>query len=93
MKNQWFPEPVTLNLKHKDGQIRPTPLTSTEEAYKALMHSHDFALANPNWQIALDAVVHALLDPTPAKVEASRRALERLTNDTPTPITQRRTLH
>jgi hypothetical protein len=57
------------------------------------MHSHEFALTDPNWQIALDAVVHALLDPTPAKVEASRLALERLTNATPTPVTQRRTLH
>jgi hypothetical protein len=93
MKNERFPEPVTLYLRHKDGQIRPTPLTSTEEAYKALMHSHDLALTNPNWQIALDAVVHALLDPTPAKVEASRRALEQLTNYTPSPIIQRRTLH
>jgi uncharacterized protein (DUF362 family) len=57
------------------------------------MHSHDFALATPNWQIALDAVVRALLDPKPEKVEASRRALERLSTDTTTPSTERPTLH
>jgi hypothetical protein len=77
MRNEPFRHPVTLYLRQDDGQVRPTPLTSTEE----LMHSHDFALANPNWQIALDAVVRALLDPKPERVEASRRALERLTFD------------
>lgn len=72
MQSERFREPVTVYLKHPDGVIRPTPLTTTEEAYKALMKSSDLPVGDPAWQVALDAVVRrAPSTPSPRR---SRKA-------------------
>ena len=78
MQSQPFDQPVTVYLKHSDGVIRPVPLTTTEEAYRALMLTDSLAVSDPAWHFALAAVVDALLDPAPEKVEASRRVLDRM---------------
>lgn len=58
--------------------LRPTNLTSTKEAYDALMKGQGVPVGDPAWHQAVDATVKALLDPKPETVEASRRAVERL---------------
>jgi len=60
-----------------DGSARPTLITTTKEAYDALVEAQPL-VANPAWQVALDAVVRALLDPAPDKLEAGRIAFEEL---------------
>ena len=80
MQSEPFSEPVTVYLEHPDGVVRLTALASTREAYKALLSAGRTDIANPAWQVAMDATVRALLDPKPDKIEASRLALERLAN-------------
>ena len=65
------------------------PIITTKEAYDALMEA-GHALANPAWQAALDAIVRALLDPTPENVEAGRIAFDRLHHPHPSGSSQPR---
>jgi hypothetical protein len=83
-----FSEPVTVHRTHADGTVHPTPIITTKEAYDALMEA-GHALANPAWQAALDAIVRALLDPTPENVEAGRIAFDRLHHPHPSGSSQR----
>jgi hypothetical protein len=83
-----FSEPVTVHRTHADGTVHSTLITTTKEAYDALMEA-GHALANPAWQAALDAIVRALLDPTPENVEAGRIAFDRLHHPHPSGSSQR----
>src|SRR5215204_5115022 len=67
-----FSAPVTVYRMLPDGSARPTLITTTKEAYDALMEAQP-PVANPAWQVALDAVVR----PT-----RSRRAVSPLKNST-----------
>ena len=78
-----FSEPVTVHRTHADGTVHPTLIITTKEAYDALMQARPPA-ANPAWQAALDAIVRALLDATPEKVEEGRVAFGRLHHPHPT---------
>ena len=84
-----FSEPVTVHRTRADGTVHPTPIITTKEAYDALMEA-GHALANPAWQAALDAIVRALLDPTPENVEAGRIAFDRLHHPHPSGSSQPR---
>jgi hypothetical protein len=94
MQNEPFREPVTVYLKHADGVLRPTRICTTQEAYKALTSGDPIPIGEPEWHVALRAIVKALLDPKAENIEASRRALQRLANLTATPAAApRRTIH
>jgi hypothetical protein len=80
MRSEPFHEPVTVYLKHDDGVFRATRLCTTQEAYKALTSGDGIPVDEPEWHVALRAVVKALLDPKPENIEASRRAMQRLAN-------------
>jgi|tagenome__1003787_1003787.scaffolds.fasta_scaffold20959955_3 hypothetical protein len=77
LHNRRFSEPVTVHRVHADGTVHPTLIITTKDAYDALLEV-GHALANPAWQAALDAIVRALLDPTPENVEAGRIAFDRV---------------
>jgi hypothetical protein len=78
-----FSEPVTVHRTQADGTVHPTLIITTKEAYDALMQAGP-PLADPAWQTALEAIVRALLDPTPEKVEEGRVAFDRLYHPPPT---------
>jgi hypothetical protein len=77
-----FSEPVTVHRTHADGTVHSTLIITTKEAYDALMQAGP-PVANPAWQAALDAIVRALLDPTPERVEEGRVAFDRLHHQHP----------
>jgi len=74
---------------HSDDSGHSKLIVTTREAYDDLMETRA-PLANPAWQAALDAIVRALLDPTPKNVEAGRSAFERLHHPQPGPSSHRR---
>jgi hypothetical protein len=69
---------------------KPADLPVQAPAYDALMEARA-AVAEPEWQAALDAIVRALLDPSSEKVEAGRNAFERLHRPRSGPRSHRRT--
>jgi hypothetical protein len=71
-----FSEPVTVHRTHADGTVHSTLIITTKEADDALIQAGP-PLADPAWQTAVDAIVRALLDPTPEKVEEGRVAFDR----------------
>ena len=81
LHNRRFSEPVTVHRVHADGTVHPTLIITTKDAYDALIEV-GHALANPAWQAALDAIVRALLDPTP---RTSKRAVLLSIGYTPAP--------
>jgi hypothetical protein len=93
MQSASFREPVTVYLRRPDGVLRATRICTTEEAYKALTTGEQIPVGQPEWHLALAAIVKALLDPKPENVEASRGALQRLANSNATAPTGRRAVH
>jgi hypothetical protein len=68
LRSRRFSQPVTVYRMHSDDSGHSKLIVTTREAYDDLMETRA-PLANPAWQAALDAIVRALLDPTPKNVE------------------------
>jgi hypothetical protein len=83
-----FSQPVTMHRTHSDRSVHPILITTTKEAYDVLMEARA-PIADAAWQLALDTIVRALLNPTPEQVEAGRIAMERLYHPHPTGSSQR----
>ena len=77
-----FSEPVTVHRTQANGTVHSTLIITTKEAYDALMQAGP-RVGNPAWQAALDAIVRALPDPTPERVEEGRVAFDRLHHSHP----------
>src|SRR4051794_6765904 len=80
MREEPFREPVLLYSEHSDGKLRPRLVSTTRDAFKALTTGSNLPVDRPEYHIAFDKLVKAMLDPKPEKLEEARGALHRLAN-------------